>query len=260
MSVPGAVVADGHVVLAPARDALGATQGTRVTLTLTSIAGPSSGDANGGTAVLGPVIREGGDGSEPERGTESKLGDLTAAHLAALRLPRDHVNVDEDAVADAARDLLARRWSATVARFSMTFRNARLDDGARTADPNDANDFGAPPPVATGSVVQLEVGDDSLIATFELEVHAPGGACELTSGCSSGATTTERANHRRRRRRESSSAGASGGPRTTLPPCPLFGTSVTVDATLRDALGTVAPVGSASREVATMRRRDWRRR
>jgi len=251
--VPGSVVADGHVVLAPAlRDALGATQGTRVTLTLTSIAGPSTGDANGGTAALlrlRPVIREGGDGSEPERGTESKLGDLTAAHLAALGLPRDHVNVDEDAVTDAARDLLAS-WSATVARFSMTFRNAFRNDGDEK-DPNDLNDFGAPPPVATGSVVQLRVGDDSLIATFELEVHAPGGACELTSdvlrrGGSDGAG-------------ESSSTPAArvelGGcvRRAAHDPSPvskLFGTSVTVDATLRDALGTVAPVGSAANEAA----------
>ena len=132
----------------------------------------------------------------------------------------------------------------------MTFRNNAFRDGDEK-DPNDLNDFGAPPPVATGSVVQLRVGDDSLIATFELEVHAPGGACELTSdvlrrGGSDGAG-------------ESSSTPAArvelGGcvRRAAHDPSPvskLFGTSVTVDATLRDALGTVAPVGSAANEAA----------
>ena len=68
VSVPGAVVADGHVVLAPAvRDALGATQGTRVTLTSTSIVASSGGDS---LLRLRPVIREGGSEPEPERGTE----------------------------------------------------------------------------------------------------------------------------------------------------------------------------------------------
>ena len=129
-----------------------------------------------------------------------------------------------------------------MARFSMTFRNnAHGKDGE---DPNDLNDFGAPPPVATGSVVQLRVGDDDR-ATFELEVHAPGGACVLTSDIlrSGGG----------RRSGESSSTPARvelGGcvRRAAHDPSPvskLFGTSVVVDATLRDALGTVAPVESA---------------
>ena len=250
VSVPGAVVADGHVVLAPAvRDALGATQGTRVTLTSTSIVASSGGDS---LLRLRPVIREGGDGSEPERGTESSsLGNLTAAHLAALGLPRDRRDVDEDAVADAARDLLAR-WSATAARFSMTFRrNARLgDDGdADGADPNVDDDFGAAPPVATGSVVQLRVGDDDR-ATFELEVHAPGGACELTSRMffrsddGSGEFPTPKA-------RVELGGCVRRAAHDPSPVSKLFGTSVTVDATLRDEIETVAPVGSASREVAT---------
>ena len=258
--VPGAVVADGHVVLAPAlRDALGATQGTRVTLASTSVRGdsdPSPVDADdgfggGGVALrLRPVIREGGDGSEPgvdDGTTESKLGDLTAAHLAALGLPRDRRGVDEAAAAEAARDLLAR-WSATVARFSMTPRrkDAHGEDGE---DPDVHDDFGAAPPVATGSVVQLRVGDDDR-ATFELEVNAAGGGpCVLTSDILRSGGGRGGAGESPTPARVELGGCVRRAAHDPSPLSKLFGTSVVVDATLRDAIDTVAPVESASAAV-----------
>ena len=184
--------------------------------------------------------------------TESKLGNLTAAHLAALGLPRD-LRGGVDAAADAAaRDLLAR-WSATVARFSMTPHGRK--DAAHGEDGEDRDvhdDLGAAPPVATGSVVQLKVGDDHR-ATFELEVNAAGaGLCVLTSDIlrSGGLSGFSGAG-------ESPTAAARvelGGcvRRATHDPSPvskLFGSSIVVDASLRDELDTVAPVGSASAAV-----------
>ena len=113
--------------------------------------------------------------------------------------------------------------------------------------------------MSTGSIVQLRVGDDGDRATFELEVHARGGTCELTAdilrtpakdavedaggaagGTGEGANNTSRV------------AIVELGPsirRVRHDPSPhskLFGNAVTVDPTLRDSLGTVAPEGSAA--------------
>jgi hypothetical protein len=179
--------------------------------------------------------------------------DLTPAHRSALGLP--FLSDDDDVMDDAAtafnaaaRDLLAR-WSATVARFSMTSRTMTSGD----------DDGAAAPTVSTGSIVQLRVGDDGDRATFELEVHARGGTCELTADIlrTPAKDAVEDAG---------GAAGGSGegvdnasrvaivelGPsirRVRHDPSPhskLFGNAVTVDPALRDSLGTVAPEGSAA--------------
>jgi hypothetical protein len=269
--VSGGGVADGHVALAPAlRDALGATQGTRVTVTT-----PAPVPVDDAVRPLRvhrtrrpPLIRlrpvtydgdGGGTGGDPPPLPGS---DLTPTHRSALGLP--FLSDDDDVVDDAAtafnaaaRDLLAR-WSATVARFSMTSRTMTSGD----------DDGAAAPTVSTGSIVQLRVGDDGDRATFELEVHARGGTCELTADIlrTPAKDAVEDAG---------GAAGGSGegvdnasrvaivelGPsirRVRHDPSPhskLFGNAVTVDPALRDSLGTVAPEGSAAAATASRRRR-----
>ena len=149
--VSGGGVADGHVALAPAlRDAIGATQGTRVTVTTPASvdAGADAGVSSAGASNpspplirLRPVTYDGdggGTGGDPPPPPGS---DLTPAHRSALGLP--FLSDDDDDVMDdaatafntAARDLLAR-WSATVARFSMTSRTMTSGDDEGAAAPS----------------------------------------------------------------------------------------------------------------------------
>jgi len=259
--ISGGGVADGHVALAPAlRDALGATQGTRVTVTTPASvdagadAGVDAGASNPSPPLirLRPVTYDGGGGGTGGDPPSPPGSDLTPAHRSALSLP--FLSDDDDVVDDAAtafnaaaRDLLAR-WSATVARFSMTSRTMTSGD----------DDGAAAPTVSTGSIVQLRVGDDGDRATFELEVHARGGTCELTAdilrapakdavedaGAAGG--TGEGANNTSRVAIVELGPSISRVRHDPSPHSKLFGNAVTVDPTLRDSLGTVAPEGSAA--------------
>ena len=102
-------------------------------------------------------------------------------------------------------------------------------------------------------MVQLRVGDDDR-ATFELEVHAPGGACTLTSRMFF-RSDDGRGDFPTPKARVELGGCVRRAAHDPSPVSKLFGTSVTVDATLRDEIETVAPVGSASREVAGWRQR-----